>query len=154
MNPFRQIREGVQTALLELQAADGIRWVDIYDGEDWRDDEFEQIRHRVGLYGSGVYVRIFRSQLDEDAPMSTDHHDVYVQCLVAAGVVADKARAGEQAEEVAWMCYAALRGTSTGASCLQINWRFHGYIVEHQSGNCTIVSVILRNAVDFGYWTE
>lgn len=95
-----------------------------------------------------------RTQLDVDSPQLADSNEVYLQLLVGCGVVANRGTSAENAEQQAWDCYAALRGTDTGADCLLLSWRLAGFVTEHQSSNCTIVSVILRNQVDFGTWED
>jgi hypothetical protein len=150
-NPLTAIREGVQTA---LRTVSGIKWAEIYDGESWNDNQFEDIRRRVALHGSGVYARIMRTALVEDSPLLADSNQLWLQCLVAAGVVANRAKAAENAEQLAWAVYEELRGTETGDECLLLPWRLAGFAVEHQSPNCTIISVVMRNQVDFGTWED
>ena len=150
-NPLTNIREGLQTA---MSAVDGIKWADIYDGEDWKDDEYKQIRRRVGLQGTGVYARLMRTQLVVDSPQLADSNDVYMQLIVGCAQAVDRKTSAENAEQQAWDCYYAVRGTATGADCLLLTWRLAGIATEYQSSNCTIMSVILRNQVDFGTWDE
>ena len=150
-NPFAQIREAVQEALLEVEQ---VKWTDAYNGEDWQDADFAEIRRRAALRGNGVLVRIPRTRIVESSPMSTDENTIWLHLICAAVKVADRTRSAEAAEELAWQCYAKLRRTKTGGDFLLIPWRLSGIAVEYQNPNCTIVSVMLESGVDFAYWTE
>jgi len=141
-NPFTEIREAVQ-ALLLTELGDSVNWVDIYDGEDWDDGKFETIRRRVGLKGAGIYVRLSRVEPDEPAPPSCDASYVYLHLLACAGVVANRSSAAEAAEELVWAAYEVIRDAGSEPSYMHGRWERPRVAIEHQSPNCTIVSMIM-----------
>lgn len=150
-NPLRQIREAVAK---EVQAkVESLRWLAHYDGEDWKDKDFEQLRSRIARDGAGGYVRVFGAE-GEDGPDSADCAKVVVHLILGTGPIIDRATAAEAAEQLLWNAYAALKQTKTGLTCILANWKLQAFEIEFQSPTCTLVSLLVATHVDFADWTE
>lgn len=147
MNPLAEIRAQVQA---ELQArVPDAQWIDIYDGEDWDDKDFAAIRRRVSLQGSGLYVRLPAIVPDEDDLPILDHCRVALHILCCGRSQADRVTAAAAAESLAWDAYSGLRDAGQVPYWMHVQWHAPQIVIEHQSTNCTLVSLTLTSMADF-----
>jgi hypothetical protein len=145
-NPFQTIRETMQTHLVAGVTA--AKWVDVYDGEDWKDEDFGQMRSRISAKGAGIYVRVVRTERDAEAPDSFDHHRLYLHVICAAAAVADRKRSAEAAEDLVWQAYQTVRAAGQSPTWLHEPWRLQGFTPEYQGANATIVSLLFASSAD------
>lgn len=153
-NPFAQIRAGVETCLEKVAE---LHWLDVYAGEAAGDadaDRWRKMRQKIATHGSGAAIRIMRTQLAPDAPVSCDHHDIYLQVIVGACAAADRKSSAEAAEDLAWHAYEALRDSTDNPDWLHERWYLIGVVVEDQGPSSTLMSLVLRSSADFARWTE
>jgi len=144
-NALAEIRTQVQAAL--AAGVPAAKWADVYDGEDWNDEDFKTIRSRIAMKGAGIYVRLPTVQPDADGA-AFDHVEVYIQLLCCAAAAADRETAAAAAEALAWSAYETLRDAGKVPAFMHCRWMLPQFGTEHQSANCTIVSLTMGSAVD------
>ena len=149
-NALKTIRDAVKTVLTAQCTA--AKWVDNYNGEDWDDEKYSQMRRRQAEKGNGLYVTLPRTSSSPSEPMSADENFVQVNIVGVAGAIGDRDTAAEAAEALIWAAYVAMRKHfSGGPDELHTPWLLIGFEVLFQDGRITIASLTMIAPCDFGY---
>ena len=128
------------------------KWVDTYNGEDWDDEKYSQMRRRQAEKGNGLYVSLARTGVSANEPISADENIVQIQIIAVAGAIGDRATAAEAAEALIWAAYVAMRKHFTGGPAeLHLPWMCAGFDPLFQDGRVTIIGLTLVVLCDFGY---
>ena len=144
-NPLADIRAAV-TAALQAGVPD-LKWLAGYNGET-----LELMRSRAADLGAGCYLRCNEAE-SVDGPPSADCAKLKLHLIICGVSITGRATAAESAESLLWLAYQAVRQSRQSLTFLKRNWRFDRYAIEEQSANCSIVSIVLQNHIDFASYT-
>jgi|GEM_PF-2294498 len=149
-NALKTIRDAVET-VLKTQVTTA-KWVENYNGEDWDDEKYTQMRRRQAEKGNGLYVTLPKTQSSPTEPQSADENFVQVGIIAVGGAIGDRVTAAEAAEALIWAAYVAMRNHfSGGPEQLHTPWLLLGFEILYQDGRTTIAGVTLVAPCDFGY---